>query len=141
MPVHNNDFWLENPLVLFRNIEKIVPLKTMCLEEQMNSLTRITLFTALILFLVKPKSSIIFLIVSLLFIIIVYYIQKQDMEKYIEEYTNISKHGAHPSKSFFIDKSIKYSLKDNGAVIVFDMDRTHLCSSGIFFKFFSDFIY
>ena len=77
MPDHKKKFWLENPFSLFSNMEKIVPLKSMCLSDQMNSLTRITIFIALILFLVKPTSSIIFLIVSLLFIIIVYYIQKK----------------------------------------------------------------
>lgn len=118
MPDHKKNFWLENPYALFSNIEKIVPLKSMCLSEQMNSLTRITLFIALILFLVKPTSSIIFLIVSLLFIIIVYYIQKRYMEQYIEGYTNISKPNTHPPKKFFTNKKdIKYSRQDNGTVI------------------------
>ena len=118
MPDHKKKFWLENPFSLFSNMEKIVPLKSMCLSDQMNSLTRITIFIALILFLVKPTSSIIFLIVSLLFIIIVYYIQKRDMEKYIEGYTNLSKPNTHPSNKFFTnDKNVKYSRQDNGTVI------------------------
>lgn len=118
MPDHKNKFWLENPFNLFNNMEKIVPLKSMCLSDQMNSLTRLTIFIALILFLVKPKSSIIFLIVSLLFIIIVYYIQKRDMEKYIEEYTNVSNRNTRQSQKFFAsDKGVRYSRQDNGTVI------------------------
>jgi hypothetical protein len=104
MPDHKKNFWLENPLEFFCNMEKIVPLKTMCLSHQMNSLTRMSVFIALILFLVKPKSSIIFLIVSLLFIIIVYYIQKTDMEKYIEGYKNTSNDNVHPSKKYVTNR-------------------------------------
>jgi 5-bromo-4-chloroindolyl phosphate hydrolysis protein len=58
----------------------------MCHEENFNSITRLVIFIFLILYLVGYKQSFLFLILSLIFIIILYYLQKNKMttqENYI----------------------------------------------------------
>lgn len=74
-------FWLENPTDLFCNFQ-LIPLVNMKLSEQMNSLTRLVFIISFILLPINTKMSITFIILSLLFIIILYYIQKRTMEKY-----------------------------------------------------------
>ncbi len=68
-------FWLENMKFLFCSAQ-IVPLSNMNLEDQMNSLSRMVLIMFILFFLINWKSDIIFLIISLIFIIILYYIKK-----------------------------------------------------------------
>jgi hypothetical protein len=74
----NERFWLEDPKYLFRDI-KIIPKDNMTLEMQMNSLSRLVLYVFLILFLLKYKQCFLFLLLSLFFIIILYYLQKSKM--------------------------------------------------------------
>lgn len=71
-------FWLEHPTILFRNI-KLLPKHDMNLEEQMNCITRLIIFVFLILYLIGYDQSILFLILSIIFIIILYYLQKNKM--------------------------------------------------------------
>lgn len=74
-----NKFWFENINELFYNIQ-IIPLKNTILEHKLNALTRLIIIIFLfILIFGKVKESFIFLILSLLFIIILYYIQKNSM--------------------------------------------------------------
>ena len=64
-------FWLENPSELFcRNTTK-------SLQERMNLITQAIFFIFLVLIIYDPKISIIFLIPTLSFVIILYYIQKR----------------------------------------------------------------
>ena len=68
-----NDFWFENIQALWCNT-------TMTTTEQLNSLTRLVIIIFLCMLIFGDfKSSFIFLILSLLFIIILYYIQKKSM--------------------------------------------------------------
>ena len=63
----------------------------MSLAEQMNSLSRLVIFIFMILLTTGFKSSVLFLLLSLLFIIILYYIQKNSMERFwSENYTPIN---------------------------------------------------
>ena len=71
-------FWLENPKYLFHDV-KVLPRNDMTLEAQMNCLTRLVILVFLILFLVGYKQSVLFLILSIIFIIILYYLQKSKM--------------------------------------------------------------
>ena len=73
-----NKFWLENPVDLFCNCI-FVPNKNMKLSEQMNALTRLVLIIFFLLLPVNTNLSIVFILISLFFIIIVYYIQKGTM--------------------------------------------------------------
>jgi len=62
----------------------------MTLAEQMNSLSRLVIFIFMILLTTGFQSSVLFLLLSLLFIIILYYIQKNRMERFdVEHYTPI----------------------------------------------------
>ena len=80
-----NKFWLENLGSLFSSIQ-IVPLNSMSLEEQLNAMTRLILFIFVIQLLFDFKYAIPFLIISSVFIIILYYIQKRTMQRCQENY-------------------------------------------------------
>ena len=84
-------FWLENLLELVCKFQ-LIPFKNMTLEEQMNAITRLVLLVFIILILFRVKFSIVFLLLSLLFIIIIYYIQSKTMETLkTENYENTQK--------------------------------------------------
>lgn len=79
--------WLENISQLFC-CYNIIPLEGMDIESQMNSITRLVLIIFIILMLFNYKNSVLFLLLSLLFIIILYYIQRNQMEHFkTERYT------------------------------------------------------
>ena len=76
-----NKIWLENMPSLFCS-PSLVPLDGMSLAEQMNSLTRLVIVIFIILLIIDYRFSGLFLLISLLFIIILYYIQKNNMERF-----------------------------------------------------------
>ena len=80
----HSTFWLENPFVLLKDI-KFIPKSTMSKEEQMNCITRLVIFLFLLLYLANYKHSFLFFILSIIFIIILYYLQKRQMTT--ENYT------------------------------------------------------
>ena len=85
-----NKLWIENVSNLFCSYT-LIPMTGMSLAEQMNSLSRLVIFIFTILLATGFKSSFLFLLLSLLFIIILYYIQKNSMERfYSENYTPIN---------------------------------------------------
>lgn len=59
---------------------RIIPLECMTLAEQMNALSRLVIIISLVLFLFGVKHTPIFMLLSLLFIIILFYIQKKNMD-------------------------------------------------------------
>ena len=91
-------FWLEDPKYLF-SILKIIPKENMSLESQMNSLTRLVVCVFLILYLLGYKQSFLFLLLSLFFIIILYYLQKSRMTTY-ENFNDIKN-----SRNNYIEKT------------------------------------
>lgn len=85
----NSKFWLENPLNIFCDYQ-FIPSENMPLEKQLNTITRLVLFISLILFLLGFKQTIVFLLFSLILIIILYYIQRANMQTQnttVENYT------------------------------------------------------
>jgi hypothetical protein len=82
-------FWTENLGGLFNSIS-VIPYTDMSLEQQMNCLTRFVVIIFAIMWLFDFAYSIHFLIFSILFIIIIYYIQRNRMEKYKENYVHMS---------------------------------------------------
>ena len=78
-------FWLEDIKTLFSS-NTLIPNPEMSLEEQLNSITRLILCIWVVLYLLKYKNNDLFLLLSLLFIIILYYIQRNTMYK--ENYCN-----------------------------------------------------
>jgi len=74
-----NKLWVENISILFCS-QNLIPMTGMTLAEQMNSLSRLVIFIFMILLVTGFQCSVVFLLLSLLFIIILYYIQKNGME-------------------------------------------------------------
>jgi hypothetical protein len=74
-------FWLDKPSNLWSR-SKIIPSSNTCLGEQMNTVTRLTLCIFVIsLIMTTPRASFMFLVISSLFIIILYLIQKKTMSR------------------------------------------------------------
>ena len=69
-------FWTEDIKDLFCSLS-VVPTKEMSLEDQLNTLTRLVIIIFLILLVVNYRGDILFLTISILFIIILYYIKKR----------------------------------------------------------------
>lgn len=85
-----NVFWLENVFELFCNVQ-IIPTLSMSLESQFNALTRLFIIISVLLFIVTGfQTSFTFLIFSILFIIILYYIQKKMANNQTENYEHPS---------------------------------------------------
>ena len=91
----HESFWLEKPIVLLKNIT-LIPKEHMTLEEKMNCVTRLIIFTYLVLHLVGYRQALLFLILSIIFIIILYYLQKSIIDK--DRMTSIE-HFDFPSKT------------------------------------------
>lgn len=68
-------FWLENPSELLCDY-RVIPTDSMGISKQLNSITRLILFITIILYLVGYKNSLLFALISLIIIIIAYYIQE-----------------------------------------------------------------
>ena len=75
-----NTTWFQGFSTLFCS-KNLLPMNNMSLEEQINAITRIILVIFLIIFIFDVKCSIAFLIVSLIFIIILYYLQRNMIDK------------------------------------------------------------
>ena len=85
-----NKLWIENVSNLFCSYT-LIPMTGMSLAQQMNSLTRLVIFVFMILLTTGFECSVLFLLISLVFIIILYYIQKNSMERFgAENYTPIN---------------------------------------------------
>lgn len=79
-----NKLWVENISNILCSYT-LIPMSGMTLAEQMNSLSRLVIFIFMILLTTGFQCSVLFLLLSLLFIIILYYIQKNRMESFETE--------------------------------------------------------
>ena len=77
-------FWLENLGALFGSTQ-LVPHTQMSLAEQLNCVTRLLLICCVIMWLFNFNYGLYFLLISLAFIIIIYYIQRNTMRRCNEE--------------------------------------------------------
>jgi hypothetical protein len=73
------NFWLEDVKHFFSSIQ-VLPMGNMTMEEQLNALSRLILIIFVVMLLLNFKYSVQFLVISLSFIIIVYYIQRKTMQ-------------------------------------------------------------
>jgi hypothetical protein len=73
-----NKLWVENPLNLVCDAS-FIPLEGMNYAEQMNAITRLIFVIFIVMILVGFNDSIFFLVISLTFIIILYYNQRNNM--------------------------------------------------------------
>jgi len=118
MPICKDKFWVENPSELFCNID-IIPKNGDKLYKQMNAFTRLICLISLVLLIFKPKLSLIFFILSLLFIIILYYIQKNMMKKStIENYKKTGVLVNRPQYMPFCDDEVKINPNDPNYVSI-----------------------
>ena len=83
-----NKFWLDNPSDLFCD-HRIIPTQYMTFEKQMNSITRLVIIVGIVLYLLGYKQSLLFILISLLMIILGYYIKTSKMSTK-ENYDSIS---------------------------------------------------
>ena len=81
--MNKEKFWLKNFKNLFSS--KIIPNKGMDLSDKLNAITRLIIIIFLVLFLLDFKYHLVFLILSLLFIIIIYYIKRKKMVEKFEK--------------------------------------------------------
>lgn len=123
-----NKFWVENITDLFCSTN-IVPIMGNSLEQQMNSVTRLVFIITFILILFNFKHYALFLILSLFFIIILYYIQRNQMamtrtENYqIETCTSCEKKGNKLSidkGNIVVKRPSVYRFCDDGVLLDYD---------------------
>lgn len=77
-------YWIESPSELIKDY-KVMPFSTMTIQDQMNSLTRLVIVIFIALFLIDFPYSFHFVIISILFLIILCYIQRNSMSVKIKE--------------------------------------------------------
>lgn len=80
-------YWTESPSELLRDY-KIMPFSSMTLPEQINAMTRLVIVIFLALFLIDFPYSFHFVIISILFLIILCYIQRNSMSVKVKENYN-----------------------------------------------------
>lgn len=71
-------FWLENPYSLLAD-PRVIPTDSMDLETKLNTISRLVIVTAIILYLLGFKESLLFLLLALTIIIILNYLEKGKM--------------------------------------------------------------
>ena len=72
---YNNIFWLNKPEILLKST-KLFGNNSISIEDDYNSYTRLALIISFLLIFLHPKISLFFLIFSIIFIIIMYYVKK-----------------------------------------------------------------
>ena len=128
------NFWLETPIHLFKQLT-FIPKSYMNLEEKMNAITRFIFFVFLILYMIGYNQSILFLILSIIFIIIFYYLQKSNdikMENYnpqtyIEKSDDLYQKGKtnHLTNRYTFDKYPSYFTQQVEQSMVVQPDQTY----------------
>ena len=110
---NNTKLWIFDINELFYNFNLNFS-QDNCLEEQLNTVTRIIFIIFLLLICINVKISVIFLLFSLLFIIILYYI-KRDMikENYENQYTKIGHKPTVGRITKYADTDIEVTRNDS----------------------------
>ena len=81
MKCPKDTIWFDNILQLCCS-DKLLPMNGMGANEQLNAITRLIILTTIILFLMDYEHTLFFLLISMLFIIILYYIQMSNKERF-----------------------------------------------------------
>ena len=100
-----NTTWFQGFSNLFCS-KNLLPMSNMSLEDQINAITRIVLIIGIVILIFDKKCSVVFIIVSLLFIIILYYLQRNMIDNFKTESfvpmgrteVNVSNKLPHPTK-------------------------------------------
>ena len=103
----------------------------MNLANQMNSISRLVIVIFIILFLFDFRYSILFLLISLIFIIILYYIQRNQMERFqTEHYNNTSSSKNRKNNGIFHSHvPNKHIDKSNGGCIKASLSSCRFCDN------------
>jgi hypothetical protein len=128
-----NKFWLENISDLFCSVN-LIPLDGMSIDSQMNCLTRLVIIIFLILHFLEFKHSVLFLLLSLLFIIILYYIQRNQMDHFKKESLNIEQLKCF-NNNYEISKSLQNSKLDNKGLSVSNSEKPRFCNDEVLLQF------
>ena len=145
-------FWVENITNLFCDFT-ILPLDNMKLSEKMNALTRFIILITIILLLINFNHTILFFLVSILFIIILYYIQTKQIEKFIifDKYNkeeSIMNNNFDENNSSFHYGNIQGTLRKKGGEmeehnlrgkLIFTSPKTNSMGSLLDYEYCSDF--
>ena len=133
---YSKKFWTENINCLFSSIQ-LVPHPNMHLQEQLNSITRLILIISTIMWLLNFKHTDYFLIISLAFIIIIYYIQRNKMqENYVNNprlsYINYKPSSIIQKSTSFSPSGKKYDnvIINSGEILPFCNDQISLENLG-----------
>ena len=87
MSCNPNTTWFQGLSNLFCS-KDLLPLSNMTLEQQINAITRSVIIIFVIIMLFDVKCALVFLVVSVIFIIILYYLQRSAMSKKEEQFEN-----------------------------------------------------
>lgn len=87
MNCNPNTTWFQGLSNLFCS-KDLLPLSSMTLEQQINAITRSVIIIFVIIMLFDTKCAIVFLVVSVIFIIILYYLQRSAMSTKEEQFEN-----------------------------------------------------
>lgn len=128
-------FWMENPSVLYKDI-KFIPKNYMEREEKMNCITRMIFFIFLIMYLLEYKYSVLFLFLSLFFIIILYYLQRNMTQEnytsdYIKKSEKLYKEGIQQYKKnrYTVEKFPSYYTTDRIKSVEIVPDQTFVSTN------------
>jgi hypothetical protein len=116
MSCSDKKFWLEIPGALFTSIQ-VFPHRNMNLAEQLNAITRVILIIGIIMWLFNFQYGPHFLIISLVFIIIIYYIQRNTMQRCQENYE-------FPVRNETCPRQNVYSLQPYKSTAIVNESRT-----------------
>jgi hypothetical protein len=82
---NNNNFWFYNPSILFDNtkIYDFIPNKNMILEEQLNSIVRLSIYISITLTLINKKMNHMYIaIMTSIFTYLIYFYSKKNEEEF-----------------------------------------------------------
>ena len=111
-----NEFWINNPSIIYKDYYKILPTSDMTRIEQMNTISRLIIYYMLLVIIFNKNTTIIlYCIIALIMICIIYFIystnEKSVMSDLINE--NNEEYKEFKNRRFYKSKDIIYVIKIN----------------------------
>jgi hypothetical protein len=120
-----NTTWFQGLSNLFCS-KDLLPLSSMTLEQQINAITRSVIIIYVIIMLFDIKCANVFIIVSVIFIIILYYLQRRTMTTKEEQFENIpdpEDNSKNPKYEVPPKPKVKYCEYDRPKRPIFNDDK------------------
>ena len=76
-----NKLWINDPITLVCEWNKIIPSENMCKNEKVNTITRLIIYVFILMMLFNYSKSFEFLLTSLIITLILYYVSLQYYKK------------------------------------------------------------